>query len=327
MNGEKKQPAKAQSDSIELLHAREQLELLRRYKDTGDRLLRDHLDTDLCDIFDAKLETPAGMIAKLEMAIARDESRPRNKSIFWFAMDADLPNIRGPHATFLPELKVSDQDTVAERDEFRKMLGTMLSNAKNVSAQYLYDIESLLNSFPRTVIEDAIDGGPDDYDVLLGRIATKLCQWRKIPNVPEMRPRVQTMSGIVEPRNRAGTHKVFVDRNTKKISHSIFIFIGNIEHALQNNSANYNKASRELQKRMLFVNVLISFVHEFNHFVDYVAPDRGALGSQVATLGRRVYSDSTQEIYESNATEVASNATEDPIGPAIAKWLENNYDK
>ncbi len=310
--------------NIEVENAMQQLQLLQRYtkaQTDEERLnILKMMDEDLLNIFIAQKETPTSIIPKLEMAIKKDQYRPRNQSLIWFAINPDLKNITGEISTFTRGIKVTPKNA----DKLRNIFGQTLSNIKNISKQYAEDIIfSLEDDIPKDIIQSALEGNIFSYNVLLTTIARDLSKLYT-SNTNPIRLEIEVLPENVQKKTLKGLHITTKNKKTEIETHKIIIFLENIRNILIKNNKAYIKASKEQQKQIVFAEVFAVFIHEFGHFIDRTNPNYGALGTQVSKIGHKIYDASTEEKYLSNPTEISSRSLEKTTFYKIIKWLKQN---
>ena len=123
--------------NLEITNAKEQVQLLKKYKLEKNKEIKEKIYNELS--FEVKLLLknfkPEYIIKKLEKAIQLDDFRPRNLSIYTFAMDPDLNYVNGEFSTFDEFLSAMIRNN-ENPNKVRKYAAKEIYNRINVAKQY-----------------------------------------------------------------------------------------------------------------------------------------------------------------------------------------------
>lgn len=294
--------------NLEITNAKEQVLLLKKYKLEKNKEIKEKIYNELS--FEVKLLLknfkPEYIIKKLEKAIQLDDFRPRNLSIYTFAMDPDLNYVNGEFSTFDEFLSAMIRNN-ENPNKVRKYAAKEIYNRINVAKQYANDINKILDEYPaqkKQALNSYIIENTNAYTNLLQTISDKLCEDLKIVDrpiikvidfwdeLPKYFPKLNNTETLY------GIHFSYKIPGETKYHTEIYIARQML----------YNYIDKKTKKE-LFKEIISTFAHEFGHAVDNLQANKGALGNQKANIGKKIYvqaSADKEKQYHTNPTEVSS---------------------
>lgn len=220
---------------------------------------------------------------RVALATKLEKFRPRNMPKEVFLGSPDLEYIDGPFSTFDGHLSRLVHSNASSTD-IENYMSQNIPNLGPVAVQYVKDVLDSINETPkhdmiRQWIWDAPTGVLQAFFRLVAmnmiqrmEIGFKDLVIRVIDSWAEVPP-----SMVPDPEDRETTYGCYA----RGISHGKEIGL-----MLINRGNMMARVSPKI-KDSLYVAMVMTFAHEFSHFVDDVAPNRGALGAQISTQERK----------------------------------------
>lgn len=309
------------TDNREVENARAKYELLKKYARARSDATRKKIWSELGP--DARrLVVEFGVtdaLRRLSRAIDLDASRPRNISLYQFAGDSDLDYIGGEFSTY-NKILFDMERAGASSLSIKHATVADMKNRHNISAQYADDIIDILaanKDAVRMVINVGMGPRIWTWTGLLTILNNEMCKKMGIRDSLSvmvlddwdcMLPTLRTPG-----RSYSNTFALYMNHYTTpdKLNHVIYINRRRIYESLMPGPNNNIE---------LFVNIISSFAHEFGHFVDTVAPNKGALGAQKQNISAMLYTQIEQAgiaEYKANPTEASSKEIEFHVANAL----------
>ena len=276
------------------------------------------------------------LITGLEKAIKLDKYRPKNKSIFLFAIDPDLDYINGEFDTFRLDLSLVEKQGDAAK--IRNKFDELTDNRFILTQQFTHDWIRRLKKHPK-LVKNAKNASTKTeqfaYFNLFHALAQDFCKEYNLPkdaitvkvvkdwNTSEYRPEKKDvfnttsaihaancsldLPDILSAQEKRNETKLFnispLDCTWIKKSSVIVINI---------------QVLKQLFPDDMFYAAISDLAHEMHHALDYLNPRQGALGPQVAKADRQHHvaasndSNDMQE-YLKSATELSSFAVQNAL--------------
>ena len=267
---------------------------IRKYQETQNPAGRSALLKQMSPEIQVMIRfwSPQDAIEKLRMAAQKDQFRPRDLSIEMFAMRDDLEYVGGAFSTYNYEIsKMWRKDTPADEIKF-VIREEIQNNLRPVAYQYGEQIARLMNKHEKlagTATNSLRHRNPSAIGIFLQTLANDMKFELGLHNYTLKIHVVDSWNHI--PRRLWNS----VDNDTFAIidfdSRKTWIHI------------NRRTIFADRDKKYKFNAIVATLAHEFGHFIDWVAPDMGALGAQKAVLDSGLYD---EKDYYSNATEESS---------------------
>lgn len=206
---------------------------------------------------------------------------------------------------------------IKHKPSFESAMNKLRHNAAKVAMLYADEIIQILENEPSTV-NGAINGNLFAYQSLLLKIITKLNAIRNINTDISIEMYPGTGAG------KTGGSVFLVSENihTGEKYYKIIIFQDNINDRLIEESSTYKNATIDERNKILFASIVASFSHEYGHFIDTIAPQHGALGTEFELYNGGIYDRSSHEKYMSHPTEISSHKIADVVKRRVGKWLK-----
>ena len=311
---EKKQTFDNAKRNIEIEIVRDNIELLKKYKVAKTEEEKNQIMSEMDDYGAALLRgllrdkkfTIDEFITRLHKAIELDSYRPRNLSLFEFALSKDLYDIGGEFDTFSDSLSKAHKEGESE-DAIRHMYNSLTVNRFTLAKQFVHDWIRRLNA-NRDLVEVARNAKPDEeidaYNKLFSKLARDFCDEYNFPrsvfNVKvvkdwvssDVRPGDENANGCCIESVVLDLPKNLSDEEKAKIRQEFLKSPQN--HPMARNGAlvrinigNIKKNYKD--KNDFFYEMMNTFTHEMHHGLDNVAPSLGALGPQVFRSDKKTY--------------------------------------
>lgn len=298
--------------NIEIENVKQQIELLQQYRDVRD----DSVKSDIESKFSQELKimitkkSPDELIARLTAAVEKDGFRPRDMSVYLFALSPDLNYVGGEFSTF--DAKLSQMlKHGAPSKQIKKYMTDKTYNRRNVAAQYVSDFMQILDADPdlqEIAIKCGRTGSAREYSEVMEKIAHKLCDkmglsatltvdvidsWNDVRQyLPPTDSDKYTFAKHCQMRTSEG-----------KMFYAVFL----------NRAMIYERKLKGQTDKALFYEMIANLAHEFGHFIDEAAPNKGALGAQKSAAGVLLYEQMNpdrEDEYHINPTEATSDVIE-----------------
>lgn len=295
----------------EIKDALHQIELLRQYiaetNPKKKRLISKAFSLGVKIAFENSISAEE-MIERLTLAVQKDQFRPRDMSLYGFALSSDLGYVGGEFSTFDEKLAQRVKENRSPLDlKFDILL--RLSNKDNVAAQYVADLMQILEQEPQlrdAAIKCGRTGAAREYGKILGQIVQKLRDKMGIAQDLTVEV-VDSWDGFLKRFPREGS-----------MDGSLGVLVVNTIYI--NRALIYEQALMVRNDEALFNKIIAVLFHEFGHFVDQVAPNKGMLGAQIFRIDRLIYEKFDPERaaeYKLNPTEASSYAIEKMVQKAL----------
>jgi len=305
--------------NIEIEDIKKQIKLLQQYRDAAD----DSSKSDIESKFSQELKimitkkSPDELITRLTTAIEKDEFRPRDMSVYMFALSPDLNYVVGKFSTFDAELSQMLRHSTPPK-EIKKYMTDKTYNRRNVAAQYVSDFMQILDAEPdlqKIAIKCGRAGSARQYSEVMEKIAHKLCDKMEVSATLTVDV-IDSWDDVRQYLPPADADKYTFARHCQmqtsegKTFHAIFI----------NRTMIYERKIKGQTDNALFNEMIANLAHEFGHFIDEVAPNKGALGAQKSVAGVSLYEQMNPERedeYHINPTEASSDVIESMMRRAM----------
>ncbi len=216
-------------------------------------------------------------IDRIVLADQLDKYRPQNMPIDMFQQSPDLEYIGGPFSTFDVHLSQMLHDGVNTAN-IEDYIIEHMPNFNNVVIQYVRDLLDISDQFSEicTHIRENIRHAPlktlnKFFDTLTQEmnqrmgitdqkiITSVIDSWDMLPPAPRDADQILGQCRCI--------------RINQELVTLLIIHRGNLA-AL---------TSPQIQDS-LYIAMIMTFMHEFSHYVDFAAPNRGTLGAQIASM-------------------------------------------
>ncbi len=314
---------------IEFELAERNLNLLVRYISETDpnkrKDLLDKMDDYVRIVVSEGYSTPFTYSTRLMKAMTLDKYRPKNTSLFQFALDGDLDYVGGEFNTFdvnLSRAVKNNDDPSSIRDKFD--LATF--NRTTLAEQFSNDWIRRLKQHPYLVEmakKTNADLEVEAYTALFQALAKDFCDEYGFPsnilNIKVIKDWAEytsnpadyeTTTGIQRAHSWAitipsGLSKQQKDAMLQQFTKSPETFPGAVRTS--DIVVNLGIIKRHFPKDT-FNHAVAVFAHEVNHALDKTASRRGALGPQVQRIDQQTYVDAKDNYreYRKSATELSS---------------------
>ncbi len=265
------------------------------------------------------------MIRRMEMAIAKDDFRPKDMRLLDFAASPDLDSITDDFCTF--DINVSRayrkyKHGLISKDELRRINTASITNAFEVVTQYEKDWSAILAAHPkytRQLITRSMDIPTKKLTKIL---TTFMMDMYKRQSIIPANPHLLVVDDWDEAPTGWIPDKI---KKSKTISgFHTYIELGGKWINLICLNRRKHKATDSLS---MFIELMKSLAHEYGHVIDRCVQlsVRGMLGQQRATIDREIYQENTdgehKQEYQDSATETSSY----DIGDHLAFMLNRKY--
>lgn len=342
---EKKQVFNSGKRNIEIEIVRDNIELLKQYKAATNNEEKNHIISQMDDycssllinILKTKKFTIDDFIARLEKAIELDAYRPRNLSLFEFAVSKDLYDIEGEFDTFAIGLAQAEKE--GDLDTVREMYNSLTVNRFALAKQFTHDWIRRLDANPE-LVKNARNAKSDEeidaYNDLFVKLANDFCDDYNFPrnsfvvkvvkdwDSSDVKPSSKELQGF---HGRSWTIDLPKDLSDEQKEHMKQEFLKSPEtyplaRQVSLIRVNIGKVKEHYKdKDEFFYAMMDVFTHEMHHGLDNWTPSLGALGPQVYNSDRKNYVSAGEdyEKYRKSATELSSYE----IGFEIFNQLKN----
>lgn len=286
--------------NLEVAQAQRQVALLQQYQNAATDEARAKIRSELCVETQGLLDNnPVDLvITRLQEAIAKDTFRPRNMTLQQFVRFPDFKYVNGEFSTFDPELSRQANGGMSPY-ELRRHLNKNKVNRTGVFSvvdQYIADWVELIAKYPdeRAIVTDSgADGDIALYDEYCCRLARKMRDKMGIKHHLVVR----VFDSWQNAHDTTG-----LDITDARSTSCGFCWWGRIERPEKDkgkpccviylNRQTLYKKLQELTKTStktgLYNEIMGCLAHEFAHFVDGAAPNKGSLGAQIAHIANRI---------------------------------------
>lgn len=345
---EKKREFDKGKRNIEIEIVRNNIELLKKYKvaktDEEKNQIMSQMDVYCAGLVRGIIKknkfTIDEYIARLEKAIELDSYRPRNLSVFEFAMSRDLYNVGGEFDTFAIGLARAEKE--GDVEAVRDMYNGLTVNRFVLAKQFAYDWIRRLNNNPE-LVKKARNAKPDEeidaYNELFSKLAKDFCDDCNLPKnsfvvkvvknweSSDVKPSDRTACGFCTDSYALDFPDGIGEEEKKKMKQE---FLKSPKDYPGARKVSLIRVSFENVKNLykgedeFFYGMMDYFAHEMHHGLDSLAPSLGAVGPQVMRSDRKIYVSSEKDYdkYRKSATEWSSYE----IGYELFNQLKNqNY--
>ncbi len=262
------------------------------------------------------------MVRRMELAIEKDKYRPHNMRRFDFVASPDLDYVGGDVSTFDADLSWAVRNGVDDYS-LRRLAAGNIVNLDEVVTKYASDWMTILQSHPIMVKQIMKNPQGIDKEQLMWIFQTFVADMLKRQGIKYPHLYVYVVDDWAEAPEGS------VDKNVLNADVSVggfFKLFKTGDSDVLKSIIVINRANQPHKDNFdLFVKLINALAHEYGHFVDQIFPNRGMLGAQVETVGKKVYIEGTQqedvEKYHDNATEKSSSAIE----RALENQLRQKY--
>ncbi len=321
--------------NLEVAQPERDVALLQQYQNATTDDARAKIHSELYIETQTLLENnPVDLVIKrLQEAIAKDAFRPRNMTLHQFVRHPDFRYVNGEFSTFDPELSRQANGGMTPY-ELRRHLNKHKVNRNglfSVVDQYITDWSELIAKYPderAIVTESGADGDVAWYDEYCNRLAQEMRNKMGIQH----HLLVRVFDSWADAHNTTG-----LDITNARSTSCGFCWWGQITKPEKyrgtracviylDRQALYRKLQELANTRTktgLYNEIMGCLAHEFGHFVDGAAPNKGALGAQLAHVANRISlpPDSTED---PNAYVIAVN---EACCRTIQKYLKEELQK
>ena len=305
--------------NIEIENVKQQIELLRQYRDARDDAVR----ADIQSKFSQELKimitkkSPDELIKRLTTAIEKDEFRPRDMSVYIFSLSSDLDYVGGEFSTFDAQLSQMLKSGAPSK-EIKTYMTNETYNRQNVAAQYVSDFMQILDAEPELqekAIKCGRTGSACEYGEIMEKIAHKLRDKMGVSTTlsVDVIDSWDDVSKYLPPKDidkYTFAKQCKMRTNTGKTFHAIFL----------NRAMIYERNVNVRSDKELFNEMISNLAHEFGHFIDEAMPNKGALGAQksdAAVLLYEQWNPEREDEYHINPTEASSDVIESMMRQAM----------
>lgn len=304
---------------IEIENVKKQIELLQQYRDAGDDVAKSDIESKFSQELKIMItkKSPDELISRLTAAIEKDEFRPRDMSVYMFALSPDLNYVGGEFSTFDAELSQMLRHSTPSK-EIKKYMIDKTYNRRNVAAQYVSDFMQILDAEPdlrEIAVRCGRTGSAREYSEVMEKIAHKLCD--------KMGVSATLAVDVIDSWDdvRQYLPPTYADKYTFARHCQMQTSEGKTFHAIFLNRAMiYDRTIKGQADNALFNEMIANLAHEFGHFIDVAAPNKGALGAQKSAAGVSLYEQMNPERedeYHINPTEASSDVIESMMRRAM----------
>lgn len=305
--------------NIEIENAKKQIGLLRQYMNATDDVSKADIESKFSQELKIMITKKSSdeLISRLTTAIEKDEFRPRDMSVYVFALSPDLDYVGGEFSTF--DAKLSQMiKRGAPSKEIKTYMTDQTYNRRNVATQYVSDFMQILDTEPElqeSAIKLGRTGSAREYGEIMEKIAHKLRDKMGVSatlsvDVVDSWDAVRQYLPPTDNDKYTLARHCQMQTNTGKTFHAIFL----------NRAMIYERTVKEQTDKALFREMIANLAHEFGHFIDEAAPNKGALGAQKSVAGLSLYekmNPKRENEYHINPTEASSDVIESMMRRAM----------
>ena len=259
-----------------------------------------------------------GALRRLTRAIMLDEYRPRDIGIYQFADASYLDCVRGEFSTF--DAGLSRRIRHGALEEANSIAIASLHNCNEVAHQYADDLMRILDECPKLAARARIAGASGDlaaWEMLFHSVAKAMCARRGVGRMPQI-----SVVDSWAPMQYAAEKTDYIFSSFAV--HIRLVYGGYcVARIIVNRARIYNALARAgmAGAEDLFDHMLVAFMHEFGHFIDGEAPNKGAVGAQKMNINNlyKVNCIGDKE-YDANPTEFSSDEITRTVQIALARY-------
>lgn len=263
------------------------------------------------------------LIARMNKAMDLTNTAPKDISFMELVTNPDLQHISGNFSTFDAELSALAKQNI-NPDILRKKLSERLTNIPTVAQSFTKLWTDVLNKNPgsmRQMRDHCISLDLDSCTKYMQKFTNDMLKKQNIQNaklnVKVIDSWAQAAKEAIKPHDTTDLIGLYVPSFSPGKPDVAYIHRKKTLNLLPSNMRN---------DISLFVNMMNILAHEYSHFIDYTSPDKGAVGAQKMTIGKKIYQNPVKtrhKEYMANPTEKSAYET----GNTVAYQILKTFDK